>query len=82
MYLHLGNETVVQMRDVIGIFDIEKTSVSKFTKEFLNTASKSSQVLNVSYEMPKSFVVCQKDGQTVIYISQISPQTLLKRARK
>jgi hypothetical protein len=82
MYLHLGNETVVQMRDVIGIFDIEKTSVSKFTKEFLNMASKSSQVLNVSYEMPKSFVVCQKDGQTVIYISQISPQTLLKRARK
>ena len=40
MYLHLGNETVVRTQDVIGIFDIEKASISKFTKEFLSSINK------------------------------------------
>ena len=29
MYLHLGQDVVVRSRDIIGIFDIENTSVSK-----------------------------------------------------
>ena len=33
MYLHLGQDVVVRSRDIIGIFDIENTSVSKITKE-------------------------------------------------
>lgn len=40
MYLHLGEETVVRGRDIIGIFDIENTSVSKHTKDFLAVSEK------------------------------------------
>ena len=36
MFLHLGNNYLVNTKDVIGIFDIENTSVSANTKEFLN----------------------------------------------
>ena len=35
MYLHLGGDIVVRSSDIIGIFDIENTSVSKLTKEYL-----------------------------------------------
>lgn len=80
MYLHLGQDTVVQTKDVIGIFDLEKASLSKYTKSFLSTATKRGQVFNVSYEMPKSFVVCKYEGKTTVYISQISSRTLLRRA--
>lgn len=79
MYLHLGQETVVRMRDVIGIFDIENASLSKYTKAFLSDATKKGKIFNVSYEMPKSFVVCQENEKTIVYISQISSRTLLKR---
>ena len=34
MYLHLGQDVVVRSEDVIGIFDMENTSTSRFTKEF------------------------------------------------
>jgi len=44
MYLHLGQDTVVQTKDVIGIFDLEKASLSKYTKSFLSTATKRGQV--------------------------------------
>lgn len=84
MYLHLGEETVVRGKDIIGIFDIENTSVSKHTKDFLARSEKGGIVSNVSYEMPKSFIVCRENGEKKekVYISQISPSTLKKRAAK
>lgn len=80
MYLHLGSDTVVSSNDIIGIFDLEATTVSKATRDFLAAAEKNGEVFNVSYELPKSFIACNKsEGGTVIYISQISCHTLLKR---
>lgn len=82
MYIHLGQETVVSSRDVIGIFDLESTTISKHTRKFLEKAEKSGQVVNVSYELPKSFTVCCKPGgrEKKVYISQISSSTLRKRS--
>lgn len=82
MYLHLGEETVVRMKDIIGIFDIENTSISKHTKDFLAGSEKGGRVVTVSYEMPKSFVVCEDDGKERVYISQISTATLKKRTTR
>ena len=81
MYLHLGQETVVMQDDIIGIFDLDNTTVSKVTRDYLSKAEKRKQVFNVSFELPKTFVLTdnKKDG-TKIYISQISSSTLLKRA--
>ena len=81
MYLHLGEETVVNEKDIIGIFDIENTSVGKYTKEFLNASEKRGHIYNVSYEMPKSFIVCKAKEKETVYISQISVATLRKRNR-
>ncbi len=82
MYLHLGEETVVRGKNIIGIFDIENTSVSKHTKDFLAVSEKNGNVFNVSYEMPKSFIVCSDGKEEKVYISQISASTLKKRSLK
>lgn len=80
MYLHLGQDTVVRTQNIIGIFDLENTSISKITRQFLTQAEKSGQVVNVSYELPKSFVICSEEGVNQVYITQISSATLRKRA--
>lgn len=80
MYLHLGQDVVVNSCDVIGIFDMENTSTSRFTKEFLRQANKEIKVITVSFEMPKSYILCERNGEIILYISQISPTTLRKRA--
>lgn len=81
MYIHLGQEKVINSKDVIGIFDIENTTISKNTRIFLNKAEKKAQVVNVSYELPKSFTVCvDKNNNQTVYISQISSSTLNKRS--
>ena len=79
MYLHLGQDTVVTTESIVGIFDIDACTVSKKTKDYLAAAEKEKRVVNVSYELPKCFVVCQREGKIVVYISQISPKTLLSR---
>ncbi len=83
MYIHLGEDTVVCDKNIIGIFDIENTSVSRHTKDFLNRSGKENNIVTVSYEMPKSFVVCaDKDRFETVYIAQVSPATITKRALK
>lgn len=79
MYLHLGQDTVVKMENIIGIFDMDTSTVAKATRNFLNLAEKQGKIINVSYELPKSYVVCNDEGKTKIYISQLSPSTLEKR---
>lgn len=81
MYIHLGQETVVRSDEVIGIFDLENTTISKSTRDFLRYAEKRKEVINVSYELPKSFILCSNGKRNKkVYISQISSTTLLKRS--
>ncbi len=82
MFLHLGKDTVIKDEDIIGIFDLDTATVSRNTRKYLNNAEKKKETVTVSYELPKSFVVCAKpkSKEKKIYISQISSVTLLKRS--
>ncbi len=76
MYLHLGQNTVVTTDEIVGIFDIDNTTVTKKTRDYLSVCEKEGRVVYVSTELPKSFIVCK---DKTVYISQISSATLLKR---
>lgn len=78
MYLHLGQRTVVTHDEILGIFDLDNTTVSKNTRDYLSKAEKENKIVYVSNELPKSFIVCV---DSTVYISQISVSTLLKRMK-
>ena len=80
MYLHLGNETVVRCADVIGIFDLDRTSTGPITRAFLQTAERELRITNVAADLPRSFVLCRDESGTRVYLSQISSATLCRRA--
>ncbi len=82
MYLHLGQNTVVRTDQIVGVFDMDNSTVSKHTRKFLAKAQKENRVINVSMELPKSFVVCEEDGRQTVYISQIASATLLRRRNR
>ncbi len=81
MYLHLGQETVVKTRDVVGIFDMDTSTVAKSTRDFLNRKEKEKEVITVTFELPKTFVITnkKKSKKSLVYISQLSSSTLQKR---
>ena len=82
MYLHLGQDIVVLYKDIVAIFDLDNCSYSRITQKYLEACEKSGAVVNVSQELPKSFIVCVEDGRQRIYVSQLSSQTLLGRVTR
>lgn len=79
MYLHIGNEYSVKISDILGVFDIENTTIGKYTKEYLERAEKEKRCVYTTLEMPKSFIIAMKNGREVVYISQLAVSTLRKR---
>lgn len=78
MYLHLGQDMVVRKCDILGIFDLDNASQSHITRKFLQKSDKDGRVVDISGELPRSFIVTA-DGEFVVYLSQISTLTLLRR---
>lgn len=81
MYLHLGQDTIVMTDRIVGVFDLDNSTVSKHTREFLAKAQREGRVIDVTSELPKSFIVCESGGIETVYLSQMSPATLLRRSR-
>lgn len=75
MYLYLGGETAIKSDKIIGIFDMDTSTVNKATRDYLSKAEKDKKIIYVNYELPKSFVVCDDK----IYICPLNTATLLKR---
>jgi hypothetical protein len=80
MYLSIGNDMAVRDRNVIGIFDLDNTSTSKKTREFLEKNEKEGQVVPCD-DLPKSFVLTTEYGMDRIYLSSLSTVTLEKRMK-
>ena len=81
MYLHIGNDYIINSRNIVGIFDLDNSSTSADTRDYLANAEKNKRVVYCTYELPKSFVVCfdDIDLEEKVYISQLNCATLLKR---
>lgn len=77
MYVHLGGDTVISTKDIIGIFDMDTSTVGKASRDYLSKAEKDKKVIYVNYELPKSFIVCGDK----IYVCPLNTATLLKRCK-
>lgn len=81
MFLHIGGDIVIPVRDVIAIMDIDTTTISKDTKEFLKIAEEEGFIRSISEDLPKSFIITEIDKKSIIYLSPISSVTLKKRSQ-
>lgn len=81
MYLHIGNDIIVDINKIVGIFDMDNTTVSRLGRRFLPRAEKDGVIINATEDLPKSYVVTNHSGETRIYISSVSSQVLSKRLK-
>lgn len=77
--LHIGSGYLINTGTIVGIFDLDKTTYGPRTREFLAKAEKAGRVVSAGYELPKSFVVCNENGKSTVYLSQLASSTLQKR---
>ena len=86
MYVDIDTDSLVNGDDVVGIFDLDNTTVSRHTRKMLNEAEKAGRVISVTDDLPKAFVVTtppgKKTAENRVYLCQLSTGTLRKRSGK
>lgn len=78
MFLHLGENVVVPLHEIIAIFDISSTTGND-TKHFLKISEEDGFIVRINNDKPKSFVLTERNKKCIIYLSPISSVTLIKR---
>ena len=83
MYLHIGKGKTLKDKDIIGIFDLDTSTVSEKTKEFLNKKEKERLTEYADFDLPRSFILCKnKDNGYKVVFSRISTVGLKDRAEE
>ena len=80
MYLSIGNDMAVRDRSIIGIFDLDNTSTSRRTREFLEKAEREGEVVPCD-DLPKSFVLTSEYGFHRVRLTSLNSYTLEKRLK-
>ena len=79
MYLHIGNGKSVRKNKIIGIFDLDTSTVSKIGKDFINKMQKTGRVEYEDYDLPRSFVLVEESDGYKVRLSRISSGGLKMR---
>lgn len=79
MFLHAGNGKNIREQSIIGIFDADTATVSRYTKQFLHTVDQKKGVSFASPEIPKAFLLYRENGKDAICFSQLSSAALRGR---
>ena len=82
MFLHIGNGKSVQKKSIIGIFDLDTVTVSKVGKKFINKKQSEGLVEYNDFDIPRSFVLVEEGGRSMVFLSRISSQGLKLRAKE
>lgn len=80
MYISIGADYAVRDRSVIGIFDLDNASWAKHTRLFLREAEQQGEVVAITGELPKSFVLTEEFGLNRVYLTQFNTAALEKRS--
>ena len=79
MFLHIGNGENVRKRDVIGIFDLDTATISGITRKYINKNEKEGNIDYSDSDLPRSFILIEKNKKYKIKLSRISSSGLKAR---
>ena len=82
MYLHIGSSMTVRDSAIVGIFDLENTTISKHTRAFLKQAEDNGEVVAVVEDLPRAFVLTEEFGMERVYLTQLSAAAIERRSHE
>lgn len=79
MYLHIGRDFVINNKDIIGIFNIDCIKNTKEYKSLYRKIEEENNIIKISENQNKTFILIKKDEKTKGYVSNIGASTIGKR---
>lgn len=79
MYLHIGNNNIVDEKDLIAIYNIETIKETEEYKKIIEDLENKHLLKREEDIEEKSLIIAKKDNNIIGYISNISSTTIAKR---
>ena len=79
MYLHIGNSESIKKSEIIGIFDLDTSTVSSVTKKYIEKMQKNGRVEYNDTDLPRTFIIIKDKKSEKIKLSRISATSLIQR---
>jgi len=80
MIIHIGSDVVIPAQSIIAVINLDSMEHSQSNAEFLKIAKEEGFVQDVfDNEKPKSMIIAEINGKSMIYLSPISSMTLARR---
>ena len=79
MYIDIGLNLFVRDQSVVGVFDLDNTTWSKWTRKFLTEAEQAGEIVSATDELPKSFLVTSEYGMRRVYLTRYNAAVLIRR---
>ena len=79
MYVHIGKDTIIFLKDIITILDLEKMLLNKTLEQILKELNIEENIIDISDGNNKSLIIIEKNKKIIGYISNISSTTIQKR---
>lgn len=73
MFLQAAKNKFLRQRDVVGVFDLDTSTISAVTKNFLSGAEKNGRTVGIT-NLPRSFVLAasKKRGETIYFSANMT----------
>ena len=82
MYLHLGQDYIVPLQSVVAVFDMDTATASKRTRLLLERLQDEGRIIELYDDLPRAAVLCENALGETLYLTQLSPQAIQRRAEK
>ena len=79
MYVNIGGGFALRERDIVAVFDMDNATWSRITRDALSAAEKRGEVINAAEDIPRTFIICEENGSSKTYLSQLSSAAIARR---
>lgn len=82
MYLHLGQDYVVPLRQVVCVFDMDTATASKWTQKLVRRLQEEGRIIELYEDLPRAAVLCVGELGEHLFLTELSSRALQGRVRK
>ena len=78
-YLNIAGDRSIPTAGIVGIFDMDRATVSSVTREFLRKSERQGQTVTVKASLPKAFILYEDGLRETVFFSPLAVSTLAGR---
>lgn len=82
MFVNIGNNIVLDVKNIIGIYDVETMSNSEEYRNLVNSLKRTKNFVSLIKQNPKALVMTNENGKIIGYETDMQAQTITMKTQE